>query len=416
MLILPFVLLLLPTTLARNSNRDQPLSPRLFTAQPAALAGLSQFSNLLPAPILLTLQTTLSLLPVSAFKTVTAPLTSAFAALKLTLTQEEQATLAAAQACVTAIVEIGYIPSGSACVDQFGNTASSYGVAFDTVLEQFVGIVPPATLTAIQTEMSTYFLNLGLIPPANDLYTAVNNAIASVTASTAGNTVTGVEVLQKCFQNAVQGGELDTIGSCFNGPNSALVSLNTIFAGVVQQFVGYLPPNVVSSVINIYSFYFSQTGFTPGIDLMNNIDLSLNSITAAVAGNGATFLLQMQQCFNNLIMSPDPSDFTCVVGKEGPILTLEVIVNGIIQQAFGFLPPTAVLQLQQDLSPYLATSDPSASAITAAFKATLQAASLGPAFVTCVEALEDCVNNAVLGSETTCDLETYCKPLVESAV
>jgi hypothetical protein len=57
----------------------------------------------------------------------------------------------------------------------------------------------------------------------------------------------------------------------------------------------------------------------------------------------------MQQCFNDVIMTPTEdarSAYECIVAADGPIRTLQILINGIIQQSFGYLPPTLVLALE----------------------------------------------------------------------
>lgn len=66
-------------------------------------------------------------------------------------------------------------------------------------------------------------------------------------------------------------------------------------------------------------------------------------------GNSVTAIQQMQQCFNDIIMTPTEdarSTYECIVASDGPIRTLQILINGIIQQSFGYLPPTLVLALE----------------------------------------------------------------------
>ncbi|KAK4701927.1 hypothetical protein P7C70_g4302, partial [Phenoliferia sp. Uapishka_3] len=412
--------------------------PSAFAAipHPVFLNALQQFSPLLSPKTLLSLQTALALSTAQPLLegSIATPFRKALAAAQLAGSQLDASVLVDVETCFNAIQKAGGVPKGYVCVDSGKNTAFAYGVAFDTVLEQFVGIVPPATLTAIQDKTTPFFLSLGLIPPANDLWIQVNNVMASVVASLSGESVTGIERAQQCFKAAIEGAKPRTDRSCFTGPNSSLVSLNTLFAGVTQQFIGYLPPNAILDVINIYSYYFSKADVVPGLKLSKAISLSLNSIGASTSGNSVTFLAQLDQCFTSLIMSASPSTYTCVVGPKGPIMTLQVLINGIVsercaperkfsnlrsvafklQQGFGVLPPTVVLQLESALAPYLATEDPSSDAINKAFRATFKAASLGPSFTTCVEALEDCVDSALLSGTNGCSLLDHCKPLVDA--
>ncbi|GAA5894342.1 uncharacterized protein JCM6883_003793 [Sporobolomyces salmoneus] len=382
-------------------------------------SGFSQFEGLLAPASFNKVNTRLLNLPTRSSTPLTVPVQKAFAAAQLSSDNSNKALLADAQACVTSILALGSIPDGSFC-DK--NTLSDYKTSYNTILEQFVGIVPPSTMTEIQNQWNTYFASLGLIPPANDLNTHFQNVIASITASNSGELVTGTQRLQDCIEAfssaSADAGALQKNYQCFVGKDSASTSMQTLFAGILQQVGGYLPPNVVQDIINIYMYYLTAAGLTPGLTLMEPLNNAIMSMTASVSGNSVTAIQQMQQCFNDVIMTPTEdarSSYECIVAADGPIRTLQILINGIIQQSFGYLPPTLVLALENDLRPYLKTDSPSAGLVSQTMKQTFDASAAGPEFTTCFLALEDCVNEAVLsGVSTTCELENKCKALAET--
>jgi hypothetical protein len=54
-------------------------------------------------------------------------------------------------------------------------------------------------------------------------------------------------------------------------------------------------------------------------------------------GNGVTAVQQLVQCVNDLIMSPTDaarSSYVCVVGASGPLMTTQVLINGIVRSLF----------------------------------------------------------------------------------
>ncbi|SCZ88266.1 BZ3500_MvSof-1268-A1-R1_Chr2-1g04297 [Microbotryum saponariae] len=311
--------------------------------------------------------------------------------------------------CLNDIVSKKGIPSGYVCVDSAKNTLATYRTAFNTYLEQFVGTVPPNVVTAIQVQEKTIFGKLGFIPPANDLNNHINNAIASVVASTSGETVTAIERFEDCFAQATKDKNLQTTRRCLTGPQSGVTSLFTLLSGVTQQFVGYLPPNVVKThqqLLPLASRCHSWSAAS------TKVQAAIKSIAASTSGNSATLLMQASNCLSDLLMSPDPFNLKdCVVKQGGPIFTLQVWVDSIIQQAFGYLPPTLVIQLEQELAPAIAKADDNPEGVDQVFEALFKTASLGPRFVTCVQALEDCINNTVLGTSNMCDLSGKCAPL-----
>ncbi|GAA6038229.1 hypothetical protein JCM8097_005804 [Rhodosporidiobolus ruineniae] len=402
-------------------NVLSPLANALSTSPLFALqTGLAQYSGLLSPNLYSLLSSRLSVLPARA-ASLTAPLQKAFAAAQLAATDANGATLNDAQACLNDILIRGSIPTGYACVFNGKDTLSRYRTAANTVLEQFVGIVPPATLSIIQDDFTAYFNSLGLIPPVIDLNQYLQNVLASVVASTSGETVTAVEQAGECLERALTGSKnIQLTYDCFATSNGPVQHLENILNGVLQQFVGYLPPNAAQSIINIYSYYLWQAvggGTKPSAELLEPMDNAMLSVVASASGNTVTATQQLIQCFNDLIMLEDDarSTYTCLLGSSGPVRTVQVLVNGILQQGFGYLPPTLVLQLEQDLRPLLtSTTLPAPSLIDPVFQSAFQATAAGPETVTCALAVEDCLNAASLaGAPKVCELEGQYKALVQ---
>ncbi|GAA5991211.1 hypothetical protein JCM11641_001621 [Rhodosporidiobolus odoratus] len=246
----------------------------------------------------------------------------------------------------------------------------------------------------------------------------MQNALASVVASTSGETVTSMEKMQDCLTASVANQKgLQTNYNCFTTSDGPSQHLQNVFHGILQQFVGYLPPNVVQDIINIYSFYLSSSSI-PGHQLMKPMNNAIMSMTASVSGNSVTAVQQMVQCMNDLVMIQGEEQreaYECVLGASGPLMTMQVLVNGIVQQSFGYLPPTMVLALEKQLRPTLSRSPaPSSSSISTAFSRAFHATDSGPEFATCWLALEDCVNASVLqGSQAKCELTQKCKALAQ---
>jgi len=67
----------------------------------------------------------------------------------------------------------------------------------------------------------------------NDMNTHIQNVIASITASNSGELVTGTQRLQDCFKDmsSAEGG-LQKNYQCFVGKDSAMTSMQTLFAGM----------------------------------------------------------------------------------------------------------------------------------------------------------------------------------------
>lgn len=148
-----------------------------------------------------------------------------------------------------------------------------------------------------------------------------------------------------------------------------------------------------ASELSVYAYYFSLPGGSPSYAASQQINNAIISITASLAGNGATFGEQLQFCTAAVINSADPSSVTCLVANGGPYYTTVVIVNSILQQSFGYLPPNLVLDAKAALEPLIMNARPSVTqnAAHAALDSAFTLSAAGPAFVTCFEAVVDCI-------------------------
>lgn len=122
--------------------------------------------------------------------------------------------------------------------------------------------------------------------------------------------------------------------------------------------------------------------------------------------------------------------FVCQLAGNQAGLTLEGNVNNIVSsvllsndsfffaypvgysqlaQSFGILPPTIVLGLERALAPLLLSgSNPTAHQIQQAYNVAFDTASLGPQFASCVGGVENCLTNALLGTNQYCNVLNAC--------
>jgi len=95
--------------------------------------------------------------------------------------------------------------SALACITKSGGALSTLQTASNSVLEQFVGVLPASLTTAVQNIL-TY--NIDSNSTANQTLAAevsaqISNAINSVASTLSGNTVTLAEILQGCAADLI---------------------------------------------------------------------------------------------------------------------------------------------------------------------------------------------------------------------
>lgn len=108
--------------------------------------------------------------------------------------------LSQVQTCYTEAVQAKGNSSALACITKPGGAMSTLQTSSNSMLEQFVGVLPASLTTAVQNIL-TYNLDAG--STANQTLAAsvsaqISNAINSVASTLSGNTVTLAEILQGC--------------------------------------------------------------------------------------------------------------------------------------------------------------------------------------------------------------------------
>jgi hypothetical protein len=83
----------------------------------------------------------------------------------------------------------------------------------------------------VLAEVASYFQNLGIIPPVAKLNTDINNALISVVAQASAETVTAIQRMQGCYNQAISQGSLNTAQNCYQS-SGPMTSYQNIFNGM----------------------------------------------------------------------------------------------------------------------------------------------------------------------------------------
>lgn len=92
-------------------------------------------------------------------------LESAFAAANLSQSDLDASTTASLQACLTTVLAAGGMPDGYSCLTSSGADSAGLTSTLNTILEQFVGILPNVVLSSVFDAVTPI---LGNLLPASD--------------------------------------------------------------------------------------------------------------------------------------------------------------------------------------------------------------------------------------------------------
>lgn len=365
------------------------------------------------APVYITLtQNQTVLVPVTSVVTVSANSTaqvaalsiqsavqSALAAANLSQSSLNADTTSALEACLTTVVSLGGMPSGYACLTSSGSNSAGLTSTLNTILEQFVGILPNTILNALFDAVTPLLTEL---LPASEaaLVSQIEASIKSVVASLSGSSVTAAEQMEQCYTTAIQASGNTSSLACFQ---TSQATLATAANSVLESFVGVLPAALTTQVQNILTFNL-QADSTASASLAGKVQAqisnALNSVASTLSGNAVSLAEALQGCTALLLSTGDAAAAqACITSGAAPALSATVIA-GIAEQYQGYLASSFFSDLVEFSTPLLSNTTASAADVDAAFDAYFNSLTYGPAYAGCVVQVQECVTNAVRESGT----------------
>ncbi|CAD6565462.1 MAG: hypothetical protein CYPHOPRED_005637 [Cyphobasidiales sp. Tagirdzhanova-0007] len=320
----------------------------------------------------------------------------ALASVNLSETGLDAAAQAELQTCLKSVLENGGLPAGYSCISQSGSTSAGLKSTFNNVLEQFLGILPAKVIDDLQDAVMPMLT--GLLPSETTLLNNINSAVKSVVDSLSGNSVTAVEMMQSCYSLAIKQNSNTSYLQCYMSSGGPFATLETAMNSVVQQFVGYLPGNIISDVQNLTASTLKAGAYEDvssiGTNLTQQLNAALSSVTSALTGNSVTLMEELQACANELLVNGNATAATKCVAND-PAQTARTMVNSVAQQYAGYIPSAFFSDLVSIVSNLTTTGNYSKAQIITALDQAFNNANMGPAYVGCFEQVQTCLLNEI---------------------
>ncbi|GAA5897420.1 uncharacterized protein JCM6883_006693 [Sporobolomyces salmoneus] len=338
---------------------------------------------------------------------------SALAAANLTQSSLSASTYASLEACLSTVLSSGGLPEGYSCLTESGKDGSELESTLNTILEQFVGILPNTILSAIFDSVTPLLTTL--LPQSEQvLVNQITDSIQSVIASLSGSSVTALEQVSSCYADAVKAAGNSSTLACFTKPGGAASTLETASKSVLQQFVGVLPASLTTAVENILTYNLANSS-TPDQKLAGQvaaqISNAINSVSSALSGNTVTLAETLQSCASELIATGNATlAEQCIKDSKAPQISQTTMLS-IAQQFQGYLPSSFFTDLVDYSTPYIANFTANAHNLTQAqLNSELEkffnnGTSYGAQYVTCISEVQQCVTNAIV---KTGSIEAVC--------
>ncbi|BGP34105.1 hypothetical protein JCM10296v2_005920 [Rhodotorula toruloides] len=334
-------------------------------------------------------------------------LEEAFAAANLSQSDLGNSTTQALEACLAEVLSSGGLPAGYSCLTQSGSDSAGLQSTLNTILEQFVGILPNTILSAVFDSVTPL---LGSLLPASEqaLVAQIQSSIQSVIASLSGNSVTALEQISACYTDAIQQAGNSSSLACFTKKGGAYDTLETMSNSVLEQFVGVLPASLTTAVENIFTYNLANAtkgGDQLAASVSAQISNAINSVSSSLSGNAVTLSEVLQQCAAELIKTGNATAAQeCITSTKAPQISSTVILS-IAQQFDGYLPSSFFTDLVDYSAPLINSYQNKHNLTQAQLNSDLEsyfnnATSYGAAYVTCLSQVQQCVTNAVVKSGT----------------
>lgn len=200
-----------------------------------------------------------------------------------------------------------------------GGPYDTLNTAMNSVIQQFVGYLPGTLLDSVQN-LTASTLQAGAYGDVSsigsNLTAQLDAALASVTSSLTGNSVTLMQELQACANKLLKDGDAEAAKNCIS--QSPAASARTMVNSVAQQFSGYLPSAFFSDLVSIIS-NMTATGEYSKTQLITALDQAFNNANMGPAYVGC--FAQVQDCILNEIEATGNYSSTC----PGPVTGCELI-------------------------------------------------------------------------------------------
>ncbi|KAH8923207.1 hypothetical protein BT69DRAFT_1350298 [Atractiella rhizophila] len=315
--------------------------------------------------------------------------------------------------CIKDVVSAGGTASGQQCLLDNGADVDDLKEAFKQTVSQYNFVLPIQTMNDMIARIDSYLASSSLIEPAKQMIKNIESALQSVVATTAGDYTEAINDAADCFfaalsapvysQADVYDCEVRTQNA--NGTyevGSTLTHVENMYRAVVNQYIGYLQPNIVQDIQAIGQELLPQgEPGSPALSMADSINQAILSVVASTSGSQVSIAYQLLDCLN-IVYTADPSNLNdaqsasqkCSVGS-GISLSQKYITDGYIQQFYGVLPAKLTLLLQDFEIPEGA--DP--AQVEAQLQSLFQQSGAGPEYVTCYEKFEDCTLDAIKAVE-----------------
>lgn len=205
------------------------------------------------------------------------------------------------------------------CYMSDGGPYDTLNTAMNSVIQQFVGYLPGTLLESVQN-LTSSTLQAGAYGDVSsigsNLTSQLDAALASVTSSLTGNSVTLMQELQACANKLLKDGDAEAAKNCI--AQSPAASARTMINSVAQQFSGYLPSAFFSDLVSIVS-NMTATGEYSKTQIITALDQAFNNANMGPAYVGC--FAQVQDCIVNEIQATGNYSSTC----PGPVAGCELI-------------------------------------------------------------------------------------------
>ncbi|GAA5867783.1 hypothetical protein JCM8547_005232 [Rhodosporidiobolus lusitaniae] len=393
---------LLSTATANVTRTEVVANSTIFVPQPTTLVQ-TVYQNVTQTSTLITSQEA-----VAASLDIKQALAEAFAAANLSQNSLDAATTASLEECLEEVMAAGGMPEGYSCVTSSGSDAAGLTATLNTILEQFVGILPNKILQSAFDSISPLLTTL--LPSSEAALVAqIQDSVKSVIASLSGSSVTALEQVSQCYAEAIQQQGNASSLACFTQDGGAYSTLQTATNGVLEQFVGVLPASLVTAVQGVLQYNLNNTT-TPseelGASVSAQISNAINSVASSLSGNTVTLAEVLQACAAELVSTGNATAASeCVTQTTAPLVSQTTIAS-IAQQFAGYLPSSFFTDLTTYSSSLLTkttlnTHNLTQSELNSAFESFFNnATSYGAAYTTCILEVQECVTNAVVKTGT----------------
>ncbi|KAI9624086.1 hypothetical protein KEM48_009163 [Puccinia striiformis f. sp. tritici PST-130] len=197
----------------------------------------------------------------------------------------------------------------------------------------------------------------------------------------------GREDLVNCVNQGTPGGLTGSASCVGTAAGRTVPAIKSLVNLILEQFLGIFTTKTIEEILEVLDHNLGGLVPSDEHEFLTIVHKSLLSVSASLTGNAVTAIEKAEECIMKAYETSSP--IACLISPTGGVQkTLEVLLDGVIEQMIGTIPTSILGQFTTIVRFHLANTPLSSLAVQLTQSIHSLVAQLGPGTVTGIEKLQ----------------------------